>query len=663
MNKIHHSLTRSKSPVLRLLPLVLVSALSACGGGGGGGNPPPPADTAPLAADDTASVTEDSSVTIDILTNDNFGTDGKGGLELLSAPANGTASVDDGGTPNDPADDSITYTPAANFHGDDSFAYAITDADGDSSQATVTVSIFPQTDFEIASASAGGNGLNPKMLKLAWEVDTAPHHFRIDIEADGASGFVDAGLAEIPGDKTSAEVELPLHLTLWEHDSFQLVALNESGDEIARSVEMVLSDVDVEQMIGYFKSSPSTAGSAFGYRVALSANGEVMAVSEPAHAVEGLQAGAVHIFRKGPDDWALEQQLENPAPGVWKLFGFNLALDGEGKTLSVVAEKYDESDSLLYIFTRGETEWTSILVDNLAAVLDTDWGFPMAFSSDGTKFAISAPSEGAAAVCDINDDIAYFGQDCSFMPTSGLDVGDTFGSSISISGDGTVVAVGAVGEDSASSDPSDNSAEDSGAVWVYKRSGDDWQQKAYLKAAVPLQYQNFGAALTLSADGSTLAVGAPGETVDTLGAVGAAYLFRSGDQGETWQQTQQLVSPLIEAFASFGRALSISASGEILAVGNFDISGGTGVGAFSGSDAPMPGAVHLYALTVGSWLHRNMVKASNTDTGDIFGWSLALSADGNSLAVGAPGEAGDADGIGGDQTDNEVNSAGAAYLY
>ena len=57
------------------------------------------------------------------------------------------------------------------------------------------------------------------------------------------------------------------------------------------------------------------------------------------------------------------------------------------------------------------------------------------------------------------------------------------------------------------------------------------------------------------------------------------------------------------------------------------------------------------------------VKASNTEAVDFFSYSLALSADGNTLAVGAYGEASNATGIGGNQGDNSASGSGAVYLY
>lgn len=246
---------------------------------------------------------------------------------------------------------------------------------------------------------------------------------------DGASGYGDAGLEEIPGDQSSVELEGSLHQVLWGDDSFQVVALSESGDEIARSVGIELDQVDINQMIGYFKSDTPAGNGAFGYHLALSDNGEVMAVSEPWHSNEGQPVGAVYIFRKGAEGWVPEQLLENPYPENWKLFGFNLALDGEGNTLSVISVKNDESNSALHIFTRGETEWAATVADTLGAIVSYEWGFPMDFSGDDARLAISAPTEDAAAVCNIFDGIFDFGQNCSFMPIGDQESGDAFGSS------------------------------------------------------------------------------------------------------------------------------------------------------------------------------------------------------------------------------------------
>ncbi len=100
-------------------------------------------DGQPVAADGTATVDINGAVNINVLTDDSFGTDGPGlsAIALSTAADNGNASVNDGGTPDDPTDDTIDYAPNAGFVGQDSFAYTITDADGDTSTASITVNV------------------------------------------------------------------------------------------------------------------------------------------------------------------------------------------------------------------------------------------------------------------------------------------------------------------------------------------------------------------------------------------------------------------------------------------------------------------------------------------------------------------------------------------
>ncbi len=97
--------------------------------------------TAPMidAVDDTASTEMDSPVDIDILANDS----GIPDIDSLtvSDPSNGVVVINDGGTPDDPNDDTVTYTPNEGFTGTDSFEYTICDAMGNCDTATVTITV------------------------------------------------------------------------------------------------------------------------------------------------------------------------------------------------------------------------------------------------------------------------------------------------------------------------------------------------------------------------------------------------------------------------------------------------------------------------------------------------------------------------------------------
>jgi hypothetical protein len=102
---------------------------------------------------------------------------------------------------------------------------------------------------------------------------------------------------------------------------------------------------------------------------------------------------------------------------------------------------------------------------------------------------------------------------------------------VSLSADGNGLAVGAIGEDSnttgINSDQTNNSASSSGAAYVFTRSGTSWSQQAYVKASDTGAGDLFGQSVSLSGDGSTLAVGAwaNNSTYSNSDRVGAAYIY------------------------------------------------------------------------------------------------------------------------------------------
>ena len=75
----------------------------------------------------------------------------------------------------------------------------------------------------------------------------------------------------------------------------------------------------------------------------------------------------------------------------------------------------------------------------------------------------------------------------------------------------------------------------------------------------------------------------------------------------------------------------------------------------------LPGAVYVFVRDGNSWSQQAYLKASNTDPIDLFGWSVAI--DGDTLVVGAQGEASNARGVNGDQNNNAMQYIGAAYVF
>ncbi|HZJ62923.1 MAG TPA: DUF4215 domain-containing protein [Kofleriaceae bacterium] len=280
-------------------------------------------------------------------------------------------------------------------------------------------------------------------------------------------------------------------------------------------------------------------------------------------------------------------------------------------------------------------------------------------------------------VCDDGNTTSWDGCDSTCTPSvfayvkaSNTDVGDSAGYRVALSADGSTLAVSAIRERSAATvidgDQSDNSAPSSGAVYVFTRSGTMWTQQAYIKPFNTGANDNFGASLALSADGSTLAVGAHLEAsaAQRIGGdqndnsaprAGAVYVFTRS--GTTWTQQAYVKASNAEAGDEFGFSVALSGDGSLLAVGAADE--GSGVpGDPADNSAPIAGAVYVFARSEATWTEQAYVKASNADDGDAFGFSVALSTDGSTLAVGARDE----DSAGG-EADESASAAGAVYVF
>ncbi|HBY80779.1 MAG TPA: hypothetical protein DEG47_28065, partial [Cyanobacteria bacterium UBA11148] len=98
-------------------------------------------NTPPVANDDTAITGENTAVNINVLGNDSDADNDPLTLSIVTNATNGTATVNDNGTPGNLADDSIVYNPNANFSGSDSFTYQVDDGNGGTSTATVNVNV------------------------------------------------------------------------------------------------------------------------------------------------------------------------------------------------------------------------------------------------------------------------------------------------------------------------------------------------------------------------------------------------------------------------------------------------------------------------------------------------------------------------------------------
>ena len=283
----------------------------------------------------------------------------------------------------------------------------------------------------------------------------------------------------------------------------------------------------------------------------------------------------------------------------------------------------------------------------------------------------------------------------AYLKASNAEAGDHFGNggtldghAVAISADGNTIAIGATNESGGAQgingNQKDNSLYSSGAVYVFTRRGSAWAQQAYLKASNPGQSDNFGYVVALSRDGNTLAVSAYFEASaatginsnqkdDSIPQAGAVYVFTR--QGAKWSQQAYIkasntgeagVGDAIGDGDQFGFSLALSQDGNTLAVGAIaedSAAAGINVNDLQRDNSQISsGAVYVFTRAGVKWTQQAYIKAANSGPNDLFGYSLALSADGNILAAGAFDEGGSPrvpNGI----PDNRRGGAGAVYVF
>ena len=351
----------------------------------------------------------------------------------------------------------------------------------------------------------------------------------------------------------------------------------------------------------------------------------------------------------------------------------------------------DESDNrstrsgAVYVFRRENEQWVqeAYLKASNTSILD-DFGESVAISGDLIVVGASGEDSGATGVNGDQSDnssgrsgAAYvfrrenggWSQE-AYLKASNTGEGDNFGSIVAISGETIVVGADSEGSDAigVNGDQNNNSAEESGAAYVFRRENGQWMQEAYLKASNTDLEDRFGVSVAISEE--TIVVGASregsgatrvnGDESDNSDLfTGAAYVFRR--ENEQWTQEAYLKASNSDEFDEFGRSVAIS--GETIVVGTpFEASDATRVnGAQNDDSAFRAGAAYVFRRENGQWTQEAYLKASNTDVNDEFGTSVSIS--GESIVVGAPFERSDATGVNGVQNDNSIFRPGAAYVF
>jgi hypothetical protein len=271
-------------------------------------------------------------------------------------------------------------------------------------------------------------------------------------------------------------------------------------------------------------------------------------------------SGAAYVFTRSGTTWSQQAYLKASNTGAIDYFGRSVAVSGDtvvvganfedSSTMGVNSTPNDNASSsgAAYVFTRSGTTWSQqayLKASNTGA--GDEFGYSVAVSGDtivagaiweasSTTGVNSTPNESAygsgAAYVFTRNGTTWSQQ--AYLKASNAGAIDQFGWSVALSGD--TVVVGAINEASSTtgvnSTPNE-SAGNSGAAYVFTRSGTTWSQQAYLKASNTGAGDRFGWSVAVSGD--TLVVGAIREDSSTTGVnsppdenaseSGAAYVF------------------------------------------------------------------------------------------------------------------------------------------
>lgn len=450
----------------------------------------------------------------------------------------------------------------------------------------------------------------------------------------------------------------------------------------------------------YIKASNTGAGDFFGYAVAISGNTMVVGAygeDSISNSVDGEEtnnliskSGAAFVFvLEQSGTWVKQAYLKASNSEANDQFGYSVAISDN---LIVIGSPFEDSNSVLidngqnnndaanagaaYVFNRIGSSWSQQAYLKAANAEDNDQ-FGHSVGIDGSTVIVGARFEDSIATGvnnsnSNNNDAARSGaayvyiynnnawSQQAYLKAPNTGAGDFFGHAVDISGDSLIV--GALKESSSAVGVNGNglndSANSSGAAYVYTRSGNTWSTEAYLKASNTGNSDLFGFSVAISLD--HVVVGSPQEDSNatgvngsqnnnTAGSSGAAYVFNR--VGSSWSQQAYLKSLDSSGTDYFGASVNIL--GNTLVVGAYGDNLETG--------EPDAGAAFVFTRNGLDWSQQSYLKSSVRDESDFMGQSVALSDE--IVIVGAFAEDSNSTGVNNNDDNNSALESGAVYTF
>lgn len=367
--------------------------------------------------------------------------------------------------------------------------------------------------------------------------------------------------------------------------------------------------------------SPAAAES-FGFSTSVSADGQTALVG-------ALGRQKAYVWVRNGGNWVLEDELF-PTGAQGDQFGFNVALSADGN-VALVTDLNEpchpvfllHSCGAVYAFARKNGGWTQeaqifppYYYDFLVL-----FGADLALSADGSTALISRPADTSCPAQHCRGEVYAYSRSAGgiWSPAGIFGSSDPLtkwlGGALALSYDGNTAIAGAQSTDCP------GVGRDCGAAYVFTRSGGTWTEQAKLSSSTP-QREYFGRSVGLSADGTVALVGAADSSILTASQLGAVYVFTGG--GSSWTEVQKIEGG--PSRLGFGTALALSGNGRSALVGALP-------SCFAAASCPE--GIHRIEIQGSVWSPPQQVLSA--PAGDLSRLGLALSSDGSTGLVGAPG--------------------------
>ncbi|MCH8316336.1 MAG: FG-GAP repeat protein [Planctomycetes bacterium] len=389
-------------------------------------------------------------------------------------------------------------------------------------------------------------------------------------------------------------------------------------------------------------STPGATMGYFGWAADMSADGNTALVGAIWDEAAGAFSGAAYVFVREGSTWKQQTMLLGADAAGGDQFGDSVSLSADGN-IAVVGATTDDNQAgdhagSAYVFSRRGSVWSQEAKLTASDAAEEDhFGQSVGISAEGDLVVVGAvwADDGCKGDPDCNSGSAYvfvrrgetWVEQAKLIPSDGASI-DHFGSCSAVSGDSKTIVIGAL------------SSGLSGAAYLFvKKNGATWTETQKLTPSDGGIGDRFGNACDLSADGSSVLVGAAEADLPGACLAGAAYIFVR--QGLVWIEQAKLIASEPVGLARLGSGLTLSPDGQTALVGARKDDG----------EVPDSGSAYLFVRRGSIWRQQVRITASDPEQHDAFGNAVAMSADASTAIIGAP------------RGDDQGLDSGSAYVF